>query len=164
MIRFVDRCEPVTTNHGYKPGLRQVARYGAPGGVGLRAGMVLTPLGEAYKTRLAFAAHAAHRRAGRPPPLERDVVVGVRFVFPTLGTDLDGPVKFVLDAIAKGTKRHPGAGVVVNDTRVRRLVVEKADPDGSPRTEVAVAQLGDAGGCPACGCMCGTLLPRSKEA
>lgn len=147
VLRFTVPGKPVSTNQGYL----HVTRRG-------RSISMLTPEAVSYKALLAAHARRAHRAAGAPPVIEQGAVVGVRFTFPTLGSDLDGPAKFVLDAVAGGSRGHPGAGLVVNDTRVRRLVVEKADPDGLPRTVVAVATQ-DEPGCPNCGCLCRSLLP-----
>jgi hypothetical protein len=112
---------PVSTNHGYKP-----ARWGN------RHGMVLTPEGEAYKGLLLFYARKAWMRAGRPCLESADVTV--RFVFKTRRSDADGPVKFVLDSLQ-------AAGFVKNDSRVRRITVEKLEPDGKPRTEIEVREF-----------------------
>ena len=146
-IRFTVPGKPVSTNQGYRHAMRRG-----------RSLSMLTDEAALYKARLAGAARRAHALAGRPPPIEHDAIVGVRFAFPTRGSDLDGPAKFVLDGVAGGTRAHPGAGLVVNDTRVRWLVVEKLDPDGQPRTEVAVVTP-DAPGCPMCGCLCRRLFP-----
>lgn len=146
VIRFTLAGAPVTTNQGYRPAVRNG-----------RPGFILTDEGEAYKARLALAARAAHRAAGSPPAIEHGAIVAVRFVFPTLGTDIDGPTKFVLDATSVDHRHHDlGAPVVANDTRVRHVVLRKADPDGRPRTEVAIAGPG-APCCPTCGCACGLL-------
>jgi hypothetical protein len=147
VLRFEVPGKPVSTNQGYRHAIRRG-----------RSMSMLTPEAAGFKALLTSAARRAHRAAGAPPAIEHGAVVGVRFVFPTLGSDLDGPAKFVLDAVASGSRGHPGACLVVNDTRVRRLVVEKADPDGKPRTLVAVATA-DEPGCPHCGCLCRSLLP-----
>jgi hypothetical protein len=148
VVRFTVPGKPVSTNQGYRT---VTGRGGRP---------ILKLSDEAgfYKAQLVNAARKAHRLAGAPPALEEDAVVAVRFVFPTLGSDIDGSVKFVLDSVASGSRGHPGACLVLNDTRVRQLIVEKADPDGKPRTVVAVASA-DEDGCPTCGCLCGSLLP-----
>lgn len=147
-IRFEVPGAPVGQNQGY----RHVQRRG-------RAITKLTDEAASYKALLAGSARIAHRRAGAPAAIERDAIVAVRFVFPTMGSDLDGPLKFVLDAVTAGSARHPGARLVVNDTRVRTLIVEKADADRQrPRTVVGVAD-DDEPGCEACGCVCGSLLP-----
>lgn len=150
VVRFQLRGPPVSTNQGY----RTVALRKRGG----RAGLQLTEQALWYKAGLVQAATVAHRRAGRPAPVEEGAIVAVRFTFPTLGSDIDGPLKFVQDAVSSGSRGHPGAGLVVNDTRVRHLVVEKGDSDGHPRTEVAVASP-DEPGCPTCGCCCRRLLP-----
>lgn len=148
VIRFEVPGKPVSTNQAY----RHAVRRG-------RSISMLTPEAMAYKSRLIAAARAAHRRAGAPAAVEGGAVVGVRFVFPTMGSDADGPLKLVIDSVASGTRSLRGAGLIVNDTRVRRLVVEKADADRArPSTSVAVAGA-DAPRCPSCGCVCGSLLP-----
>ncbi len=147
MISFILPGPPVGVNHGYKT----VPVRG-------RAALKLSDEALYYKALLASRARAAHRAAGAPPAIEHGAVVGIRFVFATLGSDLDGPVKFVLDSIASGSPRHPGARLVVNDTRVRQLVLMKGDCDGEPRTEVSIASPGERG-CPTCGCLCRRLLP-----
>lgn len=148
MISFTVKGPPVGTNHGYAM-IR--TRAGQPR-------MKLTDEAQWFKHLLVKHARAAHRAAGAPEPLEADAVLGIRFVFPTQGSDLDGPVKFVQDAIANGSRMHPGAGLVVNDTRIRKLIVLKADCDGRPRTEVTLARADEAC-CPHCGCNCRSLLP-----
>ena len=147
VIRFTVPGKPVSTNQGYRHSLHRG-----------RPSTRLSPEAQDFKARITRAARRAHQLAGNADPIEEHAVVGVRFTFPTLGSDLDGPVKFVLDAIASGSRGHPGARLVVNDTRVRRLVVTKADCDGAPRTEVAVTTTSERG-CPMCGCLCGRLLP-----
>jgi hypothetical protein len=148
VLRFTVPGQPVSTNQGYRT---VTGRGGRP---------ILKLSDEAgfYKAMLVNAARKAHRLAGSPPAIQEDAIVAVRFFFPTLGSDLDGPGKFVLDSVASGSRGHPGARLVVNDTRVRQLIIEKADPDGQPRTVVAVASA-DEDGCPHCGCLCSSLLP-----
>lgn len=119
ILRYTVPGPPVTTNQGYKP-----ASWGK------RQGMVLTDAGAAYKARLLLYARKAWMLAGRPEALKK-ARVAIRFSFKTLGSDIDGAVKFVLDSLAP-------AGIIVNDNRVRRLEVDKLDPDGVERTEVDV--------------------------
>lgn len=148
MISFALNGPPITTNQAYK--LIQT-RYGQPR-------LKLSDEAAWWKLRLAKAARAAHRLAGSPAAIEHGAVLAVRFVFPTLGTDVDGPVKLVQDAVASGTRGHPGAGLVVNDNRICELHAFKGDCDGHPRTEVAIALAGELA-CPRCGCSCRSLLP-----
>jgi hypothetical protein len=147
ILRFTVRGPQVSTNEGY---IHAIHRG--------RPSTRLSEKAALFKAMVANAARKAHRSAGAPPPIEQGAVVGIRFVFPTLGSDIDGPSKFVIDGLAGGSPSYPGARLVVNDNRVRRLFVEKPDPDGSPRTEVAVATT-DEPGCPRCGCLCRSLLP-----
>jgi hypothetical protein len=148
VVRFEVRGAPVSTNQGYRTIIRN----------GYRPALKLSDEAAWYKALLVRAASAAHRAAGRPPAIEQGAILAVRFTFPTLASDVDGPLKFVQDAVSNGSRGHPGAGLVVNDNRVRRLLVDKAECDGHPRTEVAVASPDEAG-CPTCGCCCRRLLP-----
>lgn len=147
MISFELPGAPVTTNQGYR--LERRGRFQR---------LVLSQEAAWYKLHLVRAAKAAARRAGQFEPIDRGAVIGIRFTFPTQGTDLDGACKYVIDSVASGSRGHPGAGLIVNDTRVRKLLVEKADCDGHPRTFVSVAGP-DEPGCPTCGCTCRRLLP-----
>lgn len=138
VIRYTIPGVPVSTNHGYSP-----ARWGK------RIGLRLNDRGEEFKARLLAAARAALMAAGHPDPLEQ-AQVAARIYFPTRGSDIDGPVKFLLDSLQ-------ASRVLLNDNRVRRLVLEKPDPDGDPRIELAVGNLGER--CPHCGCCCGSVKP-----
>jgi hypothetical protein len=140
VLRYTVPGAPVSTNQGYRGAVIKTRH-------GMQHRLVLKPEGKAFKDWLQACARVAWMKAGRPSALERAQVVA-RLVFPTLGSDIDGPVKFLLDSLQ-------AAGLVVNDTRIRRLVLEKMDPDGSPRIEVAVGPTG--GCCPTCGCTCGGL-------
>lgn len=137
-IRFVVPGAPVSTNQGYSP-----ARWGKA--VGFR----LNDRGADFKERLLAAARRAWMEAGQPDPLPQ-AMVAARIFFPTRGNDIDGPLKFLLDCLQP-------AGLIVNDNRVRRVVLEKPAPDGEPRIEMAVGPVG--GRCPSCGCCCGGVRP-----
>jgi Holliday junction resolvase RusA-like endonuclease len=132
VIRYTVPGQPVSTNHGYS---------GTQGGR-----LKLNTKGKSYKETLAWSAFAAWQKARRPEPLEQ-AAVALGLSFNTLGSDIDGPVKFILDSLQV-------AKLVVNDTRIRRLVLDKLDPDGKPRVEVAVGPFVQER-CPHCGCACG---------
>lgn len=135
-VRFVVPGAPVSTNQGYSPACW-----------GKRVGFRLNSDGQEFKARLLNAARRAWMDAGQPDPLPQ-AQVSARIFFPTRGSDLDGPCKFLLDCLAP-------AGLIVNDNRIRRVVLEKPAPDGDPRVEIAVGPL--AARCPHCGCSCGGL-------
>lgn len=139
VIRYTVQGAPVSTNQGYRGAV-----------VGSQHRLVLNQEGKDYKAWLHLHARRAWARAGRPYPLEA-AAVAVRFIFPTMGSDIDGPLKFVLDSLQAGE-------LVVNDTRIRRVVLEKAEPDGRPRVELAVGPM-TREVCPTCGCTCGGLRP-----
>jgi Holliday junction resolvase RusA-like endonuclease len=141
VLRFMADGPPIATNQGYEP--IWVGR-----GRKARPGFKLSTEGMLYKQRLHVAGTVAWARAGRPAPLER-AIVGVRFGFRTHANDIDGPLKFALDAVQ-------ASRLVVNDNRVLRVVLEKV-VDGDLRTEVGVAAL-DAPGCPHCGCQCRRVI------
>lgn len=134
-LRYTVPGQPVSTNQGYR-GLV----------VGRQARLALNQEGRAYKELLLWHGWKAWKAAGRPQPLQQ-AQVALALVFPTLGSDVDGPVKFLLDSLQ-------AAKLVVNDTRIRRVVLEKLDPDGQPRVEIAVGPLSEER-CPHCGCACG---------
>jgi hypothetical protein len=151
ILRFSVQGAPVGVNQGYRVGAGPRGAYGER--------QALSTEAKAYKAQIVGAARRAHALAGRPPIIQDNAIVGVRFAFPTEAQDVDSPIKFVLDSVANGSAKHPGARLVLNDNRVRWLIAEKLEASKAhPRTDVAVADA-DTDGCPTCGCVCGRLFP-----
>jgi len=121
-LAFTVPVKPIGVNAAYKP-----VRWGN------RVGFAKTGECLAYQDAIVLAARRA-MGAQKWLSMEGRAAVNVRFYFATLGSDIDGPIKPTLDAIAK-------AGVVWNDNRVRELHVYKPDPDGRERVEVEVVEL-----------------------
>jgi Holliday junction resolvase RusA-like endonuclease len=133
MVRF-EAAQPVGVNELYQPGLAFAA-----GGT-RRPTIRKSPTGEAFCNRLLIAAWAAWGRLRRPAlggnaKKRIPVVVTVRIAFPTFGSDIDGPLKPILDSL-----QH--SGIVLNDNRVDELHVYRLPPDRSnPRVEVEVSEV-----------------------
>lgn len=132
VVRF-QASRPVGVNGMYKPvticvGRRRYTRLGK------------TDEGQAFCDRLLIAARAAWRVL-KLKPFGGDsrkrvpVMVTLRLTFDSLSWDIDGPIKPILDSLQ-------ASGIVWNDNRVRRLVVDVLEPDEArPRVEVAVQEM-----------------------
>lgn len=131
-VRF-QAADPVGVNELYQPGWK---------GFGLatrRPAIRKSERGEAFCHRLLVAARHAwrgmKRALGGDAHERRPVSVTVHVAFPTYGSDIDGPVKPILDSL-----QH--SGIVFNDNRVDELHVYRLPPDKArPRVEVEIQEI-----------------------
>lgn len=126
-FEFTVPGQPLSVNRVYSN-----QRQGAAG-----RGRFTTREGKAFKALVHDLARIAR---GHRSPLDEPVVVALAFYFRTLASDIDGPVKPVLDALQR-------AGLFVNDNRIVQLSVTKAKDPENPRTEVRVEAVKTVGGC-----------------
>ena len=117
-MTFVIPGQPLSVNRLYGTSRKRKTRF-------------RTHEGTAYKSGAALLAKVAR---GGAESLRGPVEVHLALYFRTLASDIDGPVKVLVDALQAG-------GVVANDNQVMKLVVTKARDKVNPRAEVTVLPM-----------------------
>jgi Holliday junction resolvase RusA-like endonuclease len=92
--------------------------------------MYLTAAGKDYKARIQIA---ARKRMYRTLPTLKEVEVCITYYRPSRRGDIDGPSKFVLDAM--------NGIVYADDAQVMLFIVRKDHDPKNPRTVITVSEL-----------------------
>lgn len=138
-ISFTVRGPPVSTNQGYRLAL-----------IKRRPVLIKSDAARYYQTAVTAEATIA-LSTGLAGKWSREwpVVVELDLYFPDARGDVDGPIKFVLDALqgqpisdkrkGKGSRARLG-GIIANDRQVLDLRVRRLIDRDNPRTVVRVRQ------------------------